>query len=137
MANKQTEYNRGRQQGMEMSYRLLMDEGEKYAAQLIQKEILKRGRLGIPTAATTKELEEASLPIKICMYESFLCMTLMVLRDEFDFGHVRCQRFVDRWKLKESCLADGLVSWRDQVDAVRQELNIDIPTEIMRENELI
>ena len=137
MANKLTEYNRGRQQGLEMAYRLLCDAGETYAAGLIQDEIRMRGRIGIPTAAITKELEEAAGPIKVCMYESFLCMTLMVLRDQFEFGQTRCQRFVDRWKLKEACLADGLVNWRDQVEAVKNELGIDIPTEIMKENQLI
>ena len=137
MANKQTEYNRGRQQGLEMSCRLLSAAGDDYGVRIIQEEIHKRGRLGISTAATTKELEEAAGPIKVCMYESFLCMTLMVLRDAFDFGQVRCQRFVERWKLKESCLEEGLVTWKDQVDAIKEELNITLPTDEMRKNELI
>lgn len=137
MANKQTEYNRGRQQGLEMSCRLLAEAGDAFGVRIIQEEIHKRGRLGIPTAATTKELEEAAGPIKVCMYQSFLCMTLMVLRDAFDFGQTRCKRFVDRWKLKEACLKDGLVTWRDQVEAIKKELNIEIQTDAMRENELL
>lgn len=137
MANKQTEYNRGRQQGLEMAYRLLISSGEVYAAGLIREEIDKRGKLCISTAATTKELEKAAMPIKACMYQSFLCMALMVLRDEYGFGQSRCKRFIDRWKLKEDCLHDGLVNWREQVDAIQEELDIVLPTDAMKENMMI
>lgn len=137
MANKQTEYNRGRQQGLEMAYRVLVEAGEKYSAQLIRDEINKRGKLGISTAATTKELEKATIPIKMCLYESFLCMTLITLKDTFGFGPIRCRRFIERWKLKESCMEDGLVNWREQVDAIKEELNIILPTDEMIKNELV
>jgi len=137
MANKQTEYNRGRQQGLDMCLRMLKAAGDKFGARIIQEEIDKRGKMGIPTAATTKELEHATMPIKLCMYESFLCQTLMVLHDEFGFGQARCKRFFDRWKLKEDCLQDGLVTWKDSVDAIKQELDITLPTDGMKWNELI
>ena len=137
MANKQTEYNRGRQQGLEMSCRLLSEAGDDFGVRVIQEELHRRGRLGISTAATTKELDEAAGPIKLCMYESFLCMALMVLRDKFEFGEIRCRRFLEGWRSKESCMEDGLVKWQEYVDAVKEELNITLPTEEMRKNELI
>ena len=137
MANRQTENNRGRMQGLEMSLRMLKAAGDKFGASIIQEEIDKRGRVAVQTAATTKELEQATMPIKLCMYESFLCQTLMVLHDEFGFGQTRCNRFFDRWKLKEDCLQDGLVTWKDHVDAIKKELDIELPTDNMRWNELI
>lgn len=137
MANKQTEYNRGRQQGLEIALKVLRDGGDKQGVKLVQDEIDRRGKVGISTAATVKELEKAAMPIKLCMYESFLCQSLMVLRDEYGFGQARCKRFMDRWKLKEKCLEDGLVTWRDYVDAIKDELDIQLPTDGMALNELI
>ena len=43
MANKQTEYHRGRQQGMEMSCRLLAEAGDDYGVKVIPEELHKRG----------------------------------------------------------------------------------------------
>lgn len=137
MANKQNDYFRGRQQGLDIACRVLKENGDTEGVKIIQEEIRKRGRMGISTAATTKELEEASAEIKICMYESFLCQTLMVLRDEFDFGQKRCKRFVDRWKAKEENLMDGLVTWKDQIQAVKEELKIEFPTDHMELRGLI
>lgn len=137
MANKQTEYNRGRMQGLDMAYRLLMSEGMPEAAEKIADEIKARGVIPIKTAATLKELEKATEPYKLCMYETFLCMTLMVLHDQFGFGNKRCQDFVNRWNLKTDCMANGLVQWKDMVDTVKDEIGIHVPTECMRKEGLI
>ena len=135
--NKLDDYFKGRQQGLDIALRVLKENGDYRGLRIIEEEIRKRGKIGIPTAVTTKELESASMQIKVCMYESFLCQTLMVLRDEFGYGQKRCKKFVDRWTLKESCLMDGLVTWKDQVDAVKEELDIELPTDNMRLCELI
>jgi len=137
LANKMKEYNRGRDQGLDMAYRLLKSEGEEKAANIINAEIKKRGRMPIKLAITSKELAEATAPMKWCMYESFMCMALMVLHDQFGFGKKRCTDFIDRWNLKTDCLDDGLVDWADMIKAVRDEIGIDVPTACMREEGLI
>jgi len=137
LANKMKEYNRGRDQGLDMAYRLLKSEGEEKAANIINAEIKKRGKMPIKLAITSKELAEAIDPIKWCMYESFMCMTLMVLHDQFGFGKKRCTDFIKRWNLKTDCLSDGLVDWADMIKAVRDEIGIDVPTACMREDGLI
>lgn len=86
MDRRMKEYNRGRDQGLDMAYRLLRDAGETKAADLIQKEIRDRGKMPVKLAITSKEVEKGIEPIKLCMYESFMCMALMVLRDQFGFG---------------------------------------------------
>lgn len=55
MANKQTEYNRGRMQGLDMAYRLLMSEGMPEAAEKIADEIRARGGVPVNLGVTTKE----------------------------------------------------------------------------------
>lgn len=136
MANMK-EYNRGRDQGLDMAYRLLRDEGEMKAADIIQKEIRKRGKMPVKTSVTTKEMAQGIVPIRKCMYETFMCMTIMVLHDKFGFGKKRCLDFIGRWNYKSACLDDALVSWSDMIQAVKDELGIDLPTEHMRMEKLI
>ena len=133
------EYNKGRMQGLDMAYRILRDAGEKKAADLIGEEIHKRGKLP-PQAqlpVTTKELNHGLEPIKWCMYETFMCLALMVLRDQFGYGKKRCTDFIKRWNLKTDCMGSGLVEWKDYVETIKEELNIDVPTACMREEGLL
>lgn len=137
MANKQTEYNRGRQQGLEMAYRILKDTKNEDGAYHIANEIRKRGRCPIKTVVTMKELEKLTEPIKWTIYESFMCMAIMVLHDQFGFGKKRCLDFINRWNFKTDCMSSGLVEWQDMVEAIKEEIGIDIPTECMKERGLI
>ena len=137
MANKMREYNRGRSQGLEMAYRLLKDAGETKAAALVADEIRIRGKMPVQLAVTSKEIEKGLDHIKKCMYESFLCQTLMVLRDQFGFGKKRCIDFMIRWNYKTDCMSSGLVEWADYVATIKQELDIDVPTVCMKEEGLL
>lgn len=134
---KMQEYNRGREQGLDMAYRLLRDAGCKEGADLVAEEIRKRGKVPVKLAVTQKEIDHGLQAIKWCMYETFTCMTLMVLRDEFGFGKKRCLRFLKRWAFKTDCMSEGLCDWADFVQAIRKELGIDVPTECMKEEGLI
>jgi len=132
VANKMQEYNRGRSQGLDMARRLLEDAGETKAAALIAEEIRIRGKLPVKLAVTSKEIEQGLDHIKKCMYESFLCQTLMVLRDQFDFGRTRCLRFMNRWNFKTDCMTSGFVNWADYVETIKEEMDIDLPHECMK-----
>lgn len=137
MANRMKEYNRGRDQGLDMAYRLVRDAGEDKAAVVIAEEIRRRGRMPVKLAVTSKEIEKGLDHIKLCMYETFLCQSLMVLRDQFGFGKKRCMDFIDRWNLKTDCMSSGLVEWADYVATIKAELDIDVPTASMREEKLL
>ena len=134
---KMAEYNKGRLQGLEMAVRILTENGDERGAKLIRDEIRRRNMTPIKLGVTAKELAEALLPIKRIMYEQSQCLTLMVLHDEFGFGKGRCMRFLRRWNLKVDCLAGDLVDWKDMVETVRKELDIDVPTVAMREEGMI
>lgn len=137
MARKYNEYNKGRMQGLDMAYRLLRDAGEKKAAAMIGEEIKKRGRLPVQLPITTKEIDHGLEHIKWCMYETFMCQAIMVLHDQFDFGKARCLRFIKRWNLKSDAMGAGYVEWFDYVATIKEELDIDVPTECMKEEGLI
>ena len=137
MARKFDEYNRGRSQGLDMARRLLADAGENKAAALVAEEIQIRGKLPVQMAVTSKEINKGLDHIKKCMYETFLCQSLMVLRDQFGFGKKRCMDFIDRWNFKTDCMSSGLVEWADYVATIKAELDIDVPTASMREEKLL
>ena len=91
----------------------------------------------VKLAVTSKEIEKGLDHIKLCMYETFLCQSLMVLRDQFGFGKKRCMEFIDRWNFKTDCMSSGLVEWADYVATIKAELDIDVPTASMREEKLL
>ena len=134
---KYDEYNRGRMQGLEMAYRLLRDKGQKEAMEIIREEITRRGQMPVLLPVTTIEIDRGLEALKWCMYETFMCQALMVLRDQFGFGKKRCMDFIIRWNYKTDCLGKGLVDWQDYIDAIKEELDIDVPTACMREEGLI
>lgn len=131
MANKRTEYYRGLNSGLQMAYRMMRDAGLKDAENLIGEEIRIRGVMQITPSVTKRELEDGCDEIEQRLYESFLCQTLIVLHDAFDFGKTRCLRFMDNWNLKADQLRESLVSWEDNVTWVRKVLGIDIQTTAM------
>lgn len=137
MSRKFNEYNKGRKQGLEMAHKILRDAGEEKAAELIADEIRKRGKLPVQLPLTSKELIEGIQPIKWCLYETFMCMTIEVLHLRFGFGKKRCREFLKWWNIKVEALDEKLVNWQEYVDAIREEVGIDIPTDCMKEEGLI
>lgn len=51
-------------------------------------------------------------------------MAEMVLRDEFDFGKARLERFWKRFDFKSGCLLDGFVTIEDMQEALKKETGI-------------
>jgi len=137
MANKQREYDRGRSHGLQLAMRILQEAGDQKGFDVIKEEVLLRGRIKLDVNLSMKEIEEGLEPIKKCMYESFLCQSLMTLHDEFGFGKARCERFIKRWNLKTDCMGSGLLTWEDNVQCIKDELGIDVPVESMRLEGLI
>ena len=136
MANMK-EYNRGRDQGLDMAWRMLRDAGNKEGAELIAEEIRMRGRTPIKLAVYSKEINDAMAPMKWLLFETFQCMALIVLHSTFGFGKIRCARFLNHWNLKVNDMSAGLVDWADYIKAVWEEIGIDLPTECMREEGLL
>jgi len=131
------EYNKGRIQGLEMAFRLLRDAGETKAAGLVADEIKKRGKLSVQLPLTSKEVIQGVQPMKWCLYETFMCMTIEVLHTRFGFGSKRCKEFLKWWNIKVGMMDDKLVTWQEYIEAIKEEVGIDIPTDCMKEEGLI
>ena len=51
-------------------------------------------------------------------------LSVAVLRDEFEFGKKRCQRYIDRMNLKAECLTEGFVKWNEIVEDIDNDMGI-------------
>ena len=67
-----------------------------------------------------------SREIKEQILDTVLAMSIMVLRDEFGFGKKRLDQFKARFSLKTECMNDGLVTWADILEAIRDETGIEL-----------
>lgn len=77
-----------------------------------------------------EELAAGSQNIKNMTFDTMLAMSLMVLRDEFDFGKKRLERFKDRFTEKAASLAEDYCTWLDIVDVLKEETGIDLEIRI-------
>lgn len=124
--SKLDQYTRGRTEGMEFALRLAKDKG----IEELEKEVRFRNRTGISLNLTRQELAAGSQNIKNMTFDTMLAMSLMVLRDEFDFGKKRLERFKDRFTQKATSLADDYCTWLDIIDTIKDETGIDLEIRI-------
>lgn len=124
--SKLDKYMQGRTEGMEFSLRLAKDKG----IEELEKEVRFRNRTGVSLNLTRQELAAGSQNIKNMTFDTMLAMSLMVLRDEFDFGKKRLERFKDRFTQKATFLADDYCTWLDIIDTIKEETGIDLEIRI-------
>lgn len=120
-------YATGRAAGM-MLARDIVEEG---GIEELEKEIRFRNITGINVGISQKELDKASEHIKARTLDTVLVMAVSVLRDEFDFGKVRCNRFIERFNTKAACLMADMATWDDFIQSVKEEMGIEM---VIREN---
>lgn len=85
----------------------------------------------VPLEVNQKQLDEAVYKIKLNTIDCILIMSCMVLRDEFDFGQKRLERFCERFNLKTDALCDEEIIWDDLIQTLKEETGLDFT---IREN---
>ena len=115
-------WQRGRDDGLQVALKIVKESG----AEGLEREIKARGLTGIHTSMSEKELTAAGIKFKFLVIKTVLCMAVSVLRDEFDFGRQRLQRFIKRFMEKTACLEGGWISWAEMQDNIREETGIEI-----------
>lgn len=115
-------WQRGRDDGLQVALKIVKESG----VEGLEREIKYRGLTGIHTSMSEKELTAAGIKFKFLTIKTVLCMAVSVLRDEFDFGLQRLQRFIKRFMEKTSCLEGGWISWAEMQDNIREETGIEI-----------
>lgn len=117
---KTNEYMAGREDGLQLALRIVKEKG----IEGLEEEIRFRNITGIHTLLDKKSLDTATKKIKEMTIDTFTVLSVATLRDEFDFGKKRCERFIDRMNLKVECLLDDMVTWQDFIDNIEEEMGI-------------
>lgn len=118
--NKMREYERGREDGLDLARRIVRQGG----IEALEQECKFRGATGIHTSLAVKDLDKASEKIKEVIADSFVILSIAVLHDDFGFGEKRCQRFRNGLDRAADYINDGLAEWIDYVNAIKEELGI-------------
>ena len=118
--NKMREYERGREDGLDLARRIVKQGG----LEALEQECKFRGATGIHTSLAAKDLDKASEKIKEVIADSFVILSIAVLHDDFGFGEKRCQRFRNGLDRAADYINDGLAEWIDYVNAIKEELGI-------------
>lgn len=119
---KVDDYASGRADGLQMALKLVEEGG----IDALKQEIKFRNITGINTVMCKKEVERATNKIKAMTCDTILALSVLTIRDEFDFGKQRCKRFIERFNRKTECLLDDMLKWKDVLDTVRKEMGIDL-----------
>ena len=117
---KTNEYMAGREDGLQLALRIVKEKG----IEGLEEEIRFRNITGIHTLLDKKSLDTATKKIKEMTIDTFTVLSVATLRDEFDFGKKRCERFIDRMNLKAECLLDDMVTWQYFIDNIEEEMGI-------------
>lgn len=126
--NKMKEYERGREDGLDLALRIVRDGG----LDALERECKFRGVTGIHTSLAVKDLNKASQKIKEMTLDTFTILGVAVLHDKFEFGQKRCQKFIDGMEQGAEYIMDDLATWGDYIQSIKEELNINL---IVRWNE--
>lgn len=120
--NKMREYEKGREDGLDLALRIVRDGG----LEALEKEIRFRNISGIHTSLAAKDLDKAAEKIKELSLDVFTIIGIAALHDEFGFGQKRCQRWMDKMNEGADYLIDGLATWEDYINSVKEQLGMDI-----------
>jgi len=108
-------------------------EGMSYALQVakekgidaLEEDLKMRRALKVPVGVSRRAVNECIANIKNNAVDTVQILSAMCLRDEFDFGAKRIQRFRDRFDFKADCLFEQYVTWPDMIRTLKEELGIE------------
>lgn len=127
------DYQTGRARGMELALEIVKKDG----IEALEKEVQIRGRTGVNSPVSLKDLTVALPPLRRLIQEAYTVLVIETLHTELGFGPKRVNKFMDRFYLKQECLVDGVVEWQDYIDAMYDEMGIQVETGAMEAEGLI
>ena len=100
---------------------------EKDGLEATQKELDLRGIRHLPLACQKKDIREFEHYEKKNTLATVLLMSCMTLRDEFEFGTQRMNRFIEGFNKRTECIVDDFVHWKDFQKTIQEETGVYIP----------
>ena len=127
------DYHAGRARGLELALDIVKKDG----IEALEKEVQVRGRTGVNSPVSLKDLTVALPPLRRLIQEAYTVLVIETLHTELGFGPKRVNKFMERFYLKQECLVDGVVEWQDYIDAMYDEMGIQVETGAMEAEGLI
>lgn len=115
--SKADKIEQARREGMAYALRIVKKGGREE----LEKELKWRNATGTPLGLNKSACEEYQMKVKYNTIDTLTILSCMTLRDEFDFGPKRLERFRARFMKKAECIMDDYTTWQDQIDALREE----------------
>lgn len=114
-----------RLEGMQYAY----DFAKKNGLDALEEEIKFRCNTKLPYTTNRQQVMEFQEMIKQRMLSTVALMSVLILREEFDFGSKRLKRFSDKFKDNTEQLQSGDLTWRDTYEAMVEEVGFGISIE--------
>lgn len=109
-----------RLEGMAQAYRIAQAKG----IEGLKQDIEMRKATGIPVGVSQSAVDESISKLKENTIDTVRILAAMTLRDRFNFGKTRLERFVEYFNLKTECLEENFVTWEDMTKALKEETGI-------------
>lgn len=87
----------------------------------LREEVRLRSATKFPIKCDMKDVQAALEEIQDNILSTVLLMSVLVLREEFEFGKKRIERYSDKFKANTEQLHSGDLTWRDTLEAMEQE----------------
>lgn len=100
---------------------------EKHGYEAARKELTECGLMGRPLGVKKTDADAFVNTAKESILKTVTLLSAVTLRDEFDFGTVRLNRFIERFNEKTECLLCNVVSWSEMAETMKEETGIDFP----------
>lgn len=120
--SKQDYIMQGRNEGIAFCDKIAKEKGLEELHRITRQRKLVGLKTLIDPRLYERDLEEAKRQI----LDTILIMSIIVLKDEFDFGNKRLDQFRKRFNEKSECFETGNVTWIDLIEQIQEENGIEL-----------
>lgn len=110
-----------RREGMSYALRVAKENG----VEGLENELHRRNASEVPLRITKAQMQQYSESVKENVVNHILLLSLVTLRDEFEFGAKRLKQFQERFTDKASCIAGDWTTWEERVKVLAEEVGIE------------
>ena len=107
-----------------MSYALCI--AKEKGVEGLCEDLKMRNAINLPVGLDKRDLLELSQNIMELTVDCMVILMAVTLHDEFDFGQKRCQKAIDRFMKKATCLNEDYTTWHDQINILKEECGIEL-----------
>lgn len=100
----------------------------------LEEELKFQNATKIPTAVSREACDLCITKIKENTIDTVIVLMAATLHDEFGFGQKRVQQAINRFEEKAECLTDNYCTWKDHMDAIKDELGIELKIRMFDED---